>query len=79
MTQLILIFNMKISFETYGDTFTFEAKDDDFTSSEVVEKFADLMMASGYSKVTIYNAFRYWMDENEKIKEEADNYYKNFN
>lgn len=70
---------MKISFETYGDTFTFETKDDDFTSSEVVEKFADLMMASGYSKVTIYNAFRYWMDENEKIKEEADNYYKNFN
>lgn len=70
---------MKISFETYEDTFTFETKDDDFTSSEVVEKFADLMMASGYSKVTIYNAFRYWMDENEKIKEEADNYYKNFN
>ena len=79
MTQLILIFNMKISFETYGDTFTFEAKDDDLTSSEVVEKFADLMTASGYSKVTIYNAFRYWIDENEKIKEEADNYYKNFN
>ena len=70
---------MKISLETYGDTFTFETKDDDLTSSEVVEKFADLMMASGYSKVTIYNAFRYWMDENEKIKEEADNYYKNFN
>ena len=70
---------MKISFESYGDTFKKKKKNDDFTSSEVVEKFADLMMASGYSKVTIYNAFRYWMDENEKIKEEADNYYKNFN
>ena len=70
---------MKISLETYGDIFTFEVKDDDLTSSEVVKKFADLMMISGYSKVTIYNAFRYWMDENEKIKEEADNYYKNFN
>lgn len=70
---------MKISFETDGDTFTFETKNDDLTSFEVVEKLADLMMASGYSKVTIYNAFRYWMDENEKIKEEADNYYKNFN
>lgn len=70
---------MKISFEIYGDTFTFEAKDDDLTSFEVVEKFADLMMISGYSKASIYNAFRYWMDENEKIKEEADNCYKNFN
>ena len=70
---------MKISFETCGDIFTFEAKDDDLTSFEVVEKLADLMMISGYSKVSIYNAFRYWMDENEKIKEEADNCYKNFN
>ena len=70
---------MKISFETCGDTFTFETKGDDLTSFEVAEKFAGLMMASGYSKVTIYNAFRYWMDENEEIKEEADNYYKNFN
>ena len=70
---------MKISFETYEDTFTFETKDDDLTSFEVVEKLAGLMMASGYSKVTIYNAFRYWMDENEKIKKEADNCYKNFN
>ena len=70
---------MKISFETDGDIFTFETKNDDLTSFEVVEKLADLMMISGYSKVTIYNAFQYWMDENEKIKEEADNYYKNFN
>lgn len=70
---------MKISFETDGDIFTFETKNDDLTSFEVVEKLADLMMISGYSKVTIYNAFHYWMDKNEKIKEEADNYYKNFN
>ena len=70
---------MKISFETDGDIFTFEAKNDDLTSFVVVEKLADLMMISGYSKVTIYNAFHYWMDKNEKIKEEADNYYKNFN
>ena len=70
---------MKISFETDGDIFTFETKNDYLTSFEVVEKLADLMMISGYSKVTIYNAFHYWMDENEKIKEEADNYYKNFN
>ena len=70
---------MKISFETDGDIFTFETKNDDLTSFEVVEKLADLMMISGYSKVTIYNAFHYWIDENEKIKEEADNYYKNFN
>ena len=70
---------MKISFETDGDIFTFETKNDDLTSFEVVEKLADLIMISGYSKVTIYNAFHYWMDENEKIKEEADNYYKNFN
>ena len=70
---------MKISFETDGYIFTFETKNDDLTSFEVVEKLADLMMISGYSKVTIYNAFHYWMDENEKIKEEADNYYKNFN
>ena len=70
---------MKISFETDGDIFTFETKNDDLTSFEVVKKLADLMMISGYSKVTIYNAFHYWMDENEKIKEEADNYYKNFN
>ena len=70
---------MKISFETDGDIFTFETKNDDLTSFEVVEKLTDLMMISGYSKVTIYNAFHYWMDENEKIKEEADNYYKNFN
>ena len=70
---------MKISFETFGDTFTFETKNDDLTSFEVVEKFAGLMMASGYSKVTIYNAFHHWMDGNEKIKEEAENYYKNFN
>ena len=70
---------MKISFETDVDIFTFETKNDDLTSFEVVEKLADLMMISGYSKVTIYNAFHYWMDENEKIKEEADNYYKNFN
>ena len=70
---------MKISFETDGDIFTFETKNDNLTSFEVVEKLADLMMISGYSKVTIYNAFHYWMDENEKIKEEADNYYKNFN
>ena len=70
---------MKISFETDGDIFTFETKNDDLTSFEVVEKLADLMMISVYSKVTIYNAFHYWMDENEKIKEEADNYYKNFN
>ena len=70
---------MKISFETDVDIFTFETKNDDLTSFEVVEKLADLMMISGYSKVTIYNAFHYWMDKNEKIKEEADNYYKNFN
>lgn len=70
---------MKISFETCGDTFTFESQDDDLTSPEVVEKFAGLMIAAGYTNTNVYNAFHYWMDENEKIKEEADNYYKNFN
>ena len=70
---------MKISFETCGDTFTFEAKDNDLICPEVVEKFAGLMMAAGYTRVNVYNAFHYWMDKNEKVKEEADNYYKNFN
>ena len=61
-----------------GDTFSYEHSDD-ITCPEVVEKIAGLMEAAGYTKVNIYNSFHYWMDENEKIKEEADNYYKNFN